>query len=99
MPGRFFPVNGHYSDTGTVEVRCWHIPSGTGAELRWGAGGNPDNIGDIFRDLVPDFVGDHKAEGASDGVLWTLMPRNTVYLRLSIGTETKCLLLLYLDSS
>ncbi len=74
VPGRFFPVDGHYSGTGTVGVRCWHVPDGTSAESRVRAGGNLGRVFNVFWELCPDDVGGHKGEGASGVVLGTLVP-------------------------
>jgi hypothetical protein len=75
VPGRFFPVDGHYSSTGTVGVRCEHVSGGTNAESRWvGAGGNIGWVFDVFWELSPDDVDGHKGEGASFVVLVALVP-------------------------
>ena len=71
--GSLFPVNGDHGGGSIVGMLCGHVPGRAGAELRWVALGNPGGVGDVAGDHVPHNVGDHKAKGTSNVVLWTLV--------------------------
>ncbi len=60
-------------DASIIGMLCGHVPGRAGAELRWVALGDPGDIGDVAGDHVPHNVGDHKAKGTSNVVLWTLV--------------------------
>ena len=67
------PVDGDHGSGSIVGMLCGHVPGRAGAELRWVASGNPGGVGDVAGDHVPHNVGDHKAKGTSNVVLWTLV--------------------------
>jgi hypothetical protein len=69
--GCLFPVDGDHGGGSIVGMLCVHVPGRAGAELRWVASGNPGGVGDVAGDHVPHNVGDHKAKGTSNVVLWT----------------------------
>ena len=75
MPHGLGPVDRHYCCSRVVGMLGWHVPGGTSAVGRGGAGGNADGVGDVAWHELPDFVRDHKAESTRTVVLGTLVSR------------------------
>ncbi len=68
-----FPVDGDHGGGSIIDMLCGHVPGRAGAELRWVTLGDPGDIGDVAGDHVPHNVGNHKAKGTSNFMLWTLV--------------------------